>query len=43
MKKELYLPPELRVIELLLNRSVLILSTESSTIEDYYYEELDDE
>ena len=43
MKKELYLPPELRVIELLLNRSVLILSTESSTIEDYYSEELDDE
>ena len=43
MKKELYLPPELRVIELLLNRSVLILSTESSKIEDYYYEELDDE
>ena len=43
MKKELYLPPELQVIELLLNRSVLILSTESSTIEDYYYEELDDE
>ena len=43
MKKELYLPPELREIEIMLNRSVLILSTESSTIEDYYYEELDDE
>ena len=43
MKKEHYLPPELRVRDLLLNRGVLILSTESSTIEDYYYEELDDE
>lgn len=43
MKKEHYLPPELQVSELLLNRGILILSTESSTIEDYYYEELDDE
>jgi len=43
MKEELYLPPELQVSELLLKCGVLILSTESSTIEDYYYEELDDE
>ena len=43
MKKELYLPPEMRVEPLALNSGVLILSTESSTFEDYYYEDLDTE
>ena len=43
MKKEPYLPPELRVKPLSLNHGVLILSAETSTIEDYHYEDLDTE
>lgn len=43
MKKEPYSPPEVRAMVLSLNTGVLILSTESSTIEDYYYEDLDTE
>lgn len=43
MKKEPYFPPEVRAMELSLNTGVLILSTDSSTIEDYYYEEFDTE
>ena len=45
MKKELYLPPEARATKMSMNTGILVLSTtvSSSTIEDYYYEELDTE
>ena len=43
MKKEAYLPPEVRALEMTLDTGILILSGESSTIEDYYYEDLDNE
>ena len=43
MKKELYLPPEMRERPLLCNDGFLVLSTEQSTFENYYYEDLDTE
>ncbi len=42
MKKEPYLPPELRVKELLLCNGILTVSG-TGTLEDYVYEDLGDE
>ena len=40
MKKELYLPPELRVKELSLYNGILSVASGNGTLDDFQYEDL---